>query len=163
MTTLQLSVQTNYLALLHVFEIGSYHAASVSIQEQLFSGSRDVTKKSGEFSEWRVGYNQSTRGHIPEDWNLHQCRRDNPTIPVNQMFAGRPLQLLLTANSWKLNQVSGVGKMLWVWSNIVRGFGVCFFSNVSQCVNSAGMYGAVTVLCANLCRMWWNVARYCVC
>jgi hypothetical protein len=51
MTTLQLSVQTNYLALLHVFEIGSYHAAPVSIQEQLFSGSRDVTKKSGEFSE----------------------------------------------------------------------------------------------------------------
>ena len=149
------------------------------------------------FSEGIVDYNQSTRGHIPEDWNLHHCfsqhtkeavlwqsicnkekrwvfpkelliitnlhgvisqktgiyisvAETTPTILVNQMFAGRPVQWLLTANSWKLNQVAGVGKMLWVWSNSVRGFGVCFFSNVSQGVNSTGMCGAVTVLCVNL-------------
>lgn len=70
-----------YLALLRVFEMGSRHAATASMNTSAVS-----------FTKRMVDSNRATRSHTPEDWTLHQHRCGIPKSRVNPMFAGRQLQ-----------------------------------------------------------------------
>ena len=77
--TVQRSFYSTYPALLRVFQIDSPRSSTVSINTSAVLWHVKCSKRKQQVSpDWRVM--TSLHSHIPEGWNLHQHRSDNPKI-----------------------------------------------------------------------------------